>query len=70
MEEKLNLDLENLSSEPFFDDLVKEITEDPSFLIGIFVAVAVVIITFGKKAFFGPFSNVYKEYTSSQSFSD
>ncbi|KAK2868726.1 hypothetical protein Q7C36_000597 [Tachysurus vachellii] len=46
MEEKLNLDLEDFSSEPFFDDIVKEITEDPSILIGIFVAVAVVIITF------------------------
>lgn len=49
MEEKLNLDLEDFSSEPFLDVLVKAITEqDPYFLIGIFVAVAVVIITIGK----------------------
>ncbi|KAK3513600.1 hypothetical protein QTP70_026029 [Hemibagrus guttatus] len=53
MEEKLNLDLEDFSSEPFLDELVKEITEqDPSFLIGIFVAIAVVIITIVLLKFF------------------
>ncbi|MCI4390585.1 hypothetical protein PGIGA_G00124260 [Pangasianodon gigas] len=46
MDEKINLDLEDFSSEPFMDAFIKEITEqDPSFLIGIFVAIAVVIIT-------------------------
>lgn len=54
MEEKLNLDLGDFSSEPFLDELVKEITEqDPSFLIGIFVAIAVVIITIGKQECLG-----------------
>ncbi|XP_060761882.1 signal recognition particle receptor subunit beta [Neoarius graeffei] len=46
MEDKIHLDLEDFSSEPFFDAIIKEITEqDPSFLIGIIVALAVVIIT-------------------------
>ncbi|KAG9278505.1 signal recognition particle receptor subunit beta [Astyanax mexicanus] len=46
MEEKINLDLEDFSSEPFLDSLVKEfIEQDPAFLIGVFVALAVVIIT-------------------------
>ncbi|KAF5896990.1 signal recognition particle receptor subunit beta, partial [Clarias magur] len=46
MEDKINLDLEDFSSEPFLETLIKEITEqDPSFLIGIFVAIAVVVIT-------------------------
>lgn len=49
MEDKIHLDLEDFSSEPFFDAIIKEITEqDPSFLIGIIVALAVVIITIGK----------------------
>lgn len=41
------------------DAFVKEITEqDPSFLIGVFIAIAVVIITIGKQAnlTFGPHS--------------
>ncbi|XP_066508705.1 signal recognition particle receptor subunit beta-like [Hoplias malabaricus] len=46
MEDKVDLDLEDFSSEPVFDSLVKEILEqDPTFLIGIFVAIAAVIIT-------------------------
>lgn len=60
MERKINLDLnEDFSSEPFLDAFVKEITEqDPSFLIGVFIAIAVVIITIGKQAnlTFGPHS--------------
>uniref|UniRef100_A0A3B1ILB7 Signal recognition particle receptor subunit beta n=1 Tax=Astyanax mexicanus TaxID=7994 RepID=A0A3B1ILB7_ASTMX len=49
MEEKINLDLEDFSSEPFLDSLVKEfIEQDPAFLIGVFVALAVVIITVGE----------------------
>lgn len=51
MEEKVDLDLEDFSSEPFLDSLVKEIIEqDPTFLVGIFVAIAAVIITIGKHA--------------------
>ncbi|XP_076837737.1 signal recognition particle receptor subunit beta [Brachyhypopomus gauderio] len=46
MDEKINLDLEGLESEPFMDSLVKEILQqDPTYLIGIFVAVVVVLIT-------------------------
>lgn len=74
MDEKINLDLEDFSSEPFLDAFIKEITQqDPSFLIGIFVALAVVIITIGKHAnlgMFGPRSNVDRKEWISQSFSD
>ncbi|KAL6467640.1 hypothetical protein MHYP_G00233170 [Metynnis hypsauchen] len=45
MEEKVALDLEDFSSEPLFDYLVKEVEKDPTFLIGLFVAIAAVIIT-------------------------
>ncbi|KAF4076778.1 hypothetical protein AMELA_G00219060 [Ameiurus melas] len=47
MERKIHLDMnEDFSSEPFMDAFVKEITEqDPSVLIGVFIAIAVVIIT-------------------------
>lgn len=68
MEDKVNLDLEDLSSEPFFDTLIKDITEqDLSFLIGIFVSIAVVLITIGKQAnlgILGPHSNVHRKSTS------
>lgn len=63
MEDEIHLDLEDFSSEPFLDAVIREITEqDLSFLIGIFVAIAVVIITIGKQAnlkrMFGPHSNL------------
>lgn len=53
MEDEINLGSEGFASEPFLDAFVKEIIDqDPSFLIGIFVALAVVIITIGKQANF------------------
>ncbi|KAI4877587.1 hypothetical protein NFI96_011424 [Prochilodus magdalenae] len=46
MDEKISLDLEDFSSEPSFESFLKEIVEqDPTFLIGVFVAIAAVIIT-------------------------
>uniref|UniRef100_A0A4W4HQX7 Signal recognition particle receptor subunit beta n=3 Tax=Electrophorus TaxID=8004 RepID=A0A4W4HQX7_ELEEL len=46
MDKKISLDLEGLESEPVLDSLVKEILrQDPTYLIGIFVAIVVVLIT-------------------------
>ncbi|XP_030633076.1 signal recognition particle receptor subunit beta [Chanos chanos] len=46
MDEKINLDFEDFSTEPFLESLVKDLQDqDPVFLIGIFVAIAVVVIT-------------------------
>ncbi|KAF7692785.1 signal recognition particle receptor subunit beta [Silurus meridionalis] len=46
MEEKINLDLEDLSSEPFLDSLINEITgNDLSLVLGVFVGIIVVVIT-------------------------
>lgn len=72
MEKKINLDMDDFSSEPFWDAFIKEIPEqDPQFLIRIFVAIAAVVITVGKQAnlMSGPHSNVDRKYRS-QSFSD
>ncbi|TRY89061.1 hypothetical protein DNTS_009789 [Danionella cerebrum] len=53
MEEKINLGLEDFSTEPFLETFLNEIQkEDAIFLIGIFVALAVVILTI---VFFGNF---------------
>ncbi|XP_051962480.1 signal recognition particle receptor subunit beta [Xyrauchen texanus] len=46
MEEKVHLDLEDFSSEPFVESFIKEIqNQEAVFLIGILVALAVVILT-------------------------
>nr|AAH95560.1 Zgc:92746 protein [Danio rerio]AAI64607.1 Zgc:92746 protein [Danio rerio] len=53
MEERVDLDLEDFSSEPFLETFLKEIqNEDAVFLVGIFVALALVILTI---VFFGNF---------------
>ncbi|XP_062843604.1 signal recognition particle receptor subunit beta [Trichomycterus rosablanca] len=53
MDEKINLELEDFSSEPFLDSFVNEILQqDPHFLIGIFVAIGVVVITIVLLKFF------------------
>lgn len=50
MDEKIHLDLEDFSSEPFLETFIKEIQkEEAVFLIGIFVALLLVILTVGKK---------------------
>ncbi|XP_048017158.1 signal recognition particle receptor subunit beta isoform X2 [Megalobrama amblycephala] len=53
MDEKIHLDLEDFSSEPFLETFIKEIQkEEAVFLIGIFVALLLVILTV---VFFGNF---------------
>lgn len=50
MDEKVHLDLEDFSTEPFLESFIKEIQkEEAVFLIGIFVALLLVILTVGKK---------------------
>ncbi|KAI2656584.1 Signal recognition particle receptor subunit beta [Labeo rohita] len=53
MEEKLHLDIEDFSEEQFMESFLKEIqSEEAVFIIGIFVALALVILTI---VFFGNF---------------
>jgi len=50
MDEKIHPDLEDFSEEPLLEAFIKEIQkEEVVFLIGICVAVALVILTVGKK---------------------
>lgn len=50
MDEKIHVDLEDFSEEQFMESFLKEIqSEEAVFIIGIFVALLLVVLTIGKK---------------------
>ncbi len=50
MDEKIHVDLEDFSEEHFMESFLKEIqSEEAVFIIGIFVALLLVVLTIGKK---------------------
>lgn len=66
MEEKLHLDIEDFSEEQFMESFLKEIqSEEAVFIIGIFVALALVILTIGKKQLYCQMASIKRHIRAS-----